>query len=100
MMQMATNKVPTDNNPNGGIFQERCRNVDDVFLATRTRPPPFHLMPKESPMLTALVQKLLQKNRKSRPTASQALQDPWFRVGGDVSEGNIGVSWALSAAAA
>lgn len=99
MLQMVTNKVPCDSNPNGGIFQERCRNVEEVFLATRTRSAPMHLMPRQYPQLTSLVTKLLQKQRRTRPTASQALKDPWFRAGGDTTEGAVGESWALSAAA-
>merc|ERR1719446_1908809 len=49
IFQMLTNKVPTDSRPFAGIFQEGCSDARDVFAATRSREPPFHLMPPEFP---------------------------------------------------
>jgi len=83
IMQMMIDKVPIvggarDRNTLGGIFHEGCINAKEIFAATRTRRPPFELMPEQFPQLTALVEKLLQKRRQDRPTARNALRDPWF----------------------
>jgi serine/threonine protein kinase len=78
IMQLLTDRVPTDNSPFTGIFTQGCLNVRDVFAATIQRDPPLELMPREYPLLTALVGKLLQKDRRARPNAAQALADPWF----------------------
>jgi len=94
MMQLVIDKVPTDERA-CGIFQERCRNVQEIFAATKTRSPPWHLMPRGFPLLSSLVQRLLRKERRLRPTAAQVLKDPWFDGCG---EGDVGESWALSEA--
>lgn len=97
MMQMMIGKVPSDTTQ--GIFQEDCGDVREIFVATRTRAPPIHLMPPEWPELSDLVGKLLQKRRQDRPTASQALRDPWFRSGSGPDEGTAAMTWAMSDAA-
>mmetsp|Transcript_60008 Transcript_60008/g.139790 ORF Transcript_60008/g.139790 Transcript_60008/m.139790 type:complete len:711 (-) Transcript_60008:109-2241(-) len=61
-----------------GIFIEGCTTLREVMQATLAREPPFHLIPKEMPGLTALVRLLLQKQMALRPRAPQVLQDPWF----------------------
>jgi len=83
IMQVITDKVPDlevarDRDTPGGIFHEGCLSAKEIFTATCNREPPFHLMPEEYPLLSALVARLLQKKRKDRPTAPGALQDPWF----------------------
>jgi serine/threonine protein kinase len=88
MIQMLIDKVQV------GIFQEGCTNVQEIFVATRKREPPFHLMPPQFPLLKALVEKLLQKRRQHRPTAVQALRDPWLDGCG---EGNADEDWSESA---
>jgi serine/threonine protein kinase len=87
MIQMLIDKVQI------GIFQEGCTNVQEIFVATRKREPPFHLMPPQFPLLKALVEKLLQKRRQHRPTAVQALRDPWLDGCG---EGDADEDWCDS----
>lgn len=96
VIQIITDKMPptgarTTATP-GGIFVEGCRTVEDISHATRTRLPPFDKMPPEWPDLRKWTQRLLQKNFNVRPTAQQALEDPWFtkekraRVGTGLTE--------------
>lgn len=94
MMQLITRRVPVGKKA-CGIFQERCRTMEDVFTATRTRKAPMHLVPREFPQLRALLEKLLRKRMQPRITAAQALKDSWFYGCG---EGDAGESWALSEA--
>jgi len=82
IMQIMCDKVPPQGrrtlNAPGGIFVEGCRNAKEIYAATQTRQPPFHLMPKEFPVLTQLVMRLLEKQMNARPRAPMVLQDPWF----------------------
>merc|ERR1719235_2996342 len=41
IMQMMTNKIPSGSTC--GIFQDGCKDVREIFAATRTRPAPLHL---------------------------------------------------------
>jgi len=82
VIQIIIDKIPptgarTTATP-GGIFVEGCRTVDDIAHATKTRAPPFHSMPAEWPEMRKWTQRLLQKDIRVRPTAQQALEDPWF----------------------
>jgi len=92
MMQVICDKIPptgarTVRTP-GGIFVEGCRTLEDIANATRTRQPPFHLVPKEMPLLTAFLARLLNKQMPERPSAYQSLKDPWFsaRLGTEGSD--------------
>lgn len=85
MMQVIIDKIPptgarTISTP-GGIFVEGCMTIQDILEATRTRQPPFQLMPPTMPGLTRLLQKMLAKQMQCRPTATQVLKDPWFEEG-------------------
>lgn len=91
ILQMMIDKVSTGNYE--GIFQEGCRSVQEIFAATRSRQAPTHLLPPEMPLLMQLTEQLLQKKRKDRPTAAQALKHTWFQGYG---EGASDESWALS----
>jgi serine/threonine protein kinase len=72
-----------DRNTPGGIFIEGCMNVREIFQSTIKRVPPLHLMPEEYPLLTPLVEKLLEKDHEQRPSAPTALNEEWFRQGRD-----------------
>jgi len=79
VMQMIMN-ITSDTcsgTPNG-IFTEDTSTYRDVATATKTRQPPFHLMPPEFPGLVALARKLLEKSLRKRPMVPQLLGDPWF----------------------
>lgn len=82
MIQMVLDKIPplgarTNVTP-GGIFIEGLVTIEDICQATRTREPPFHLMPASMQKLTRLLRELLAKRMTWRPTPSQVLKDPWF----------------------
>merc|ERR1711879_1009283 len=50
----------------------------DVERTTNTVLPQWHLMPQHFPGLVSLVRELLEKDQMDRPSALQALHDPWF----------------------
>jgi len=77
IMQIMIDKVPNGSN-NKGIFIEGCRNLDGIFNATRTRVPPFFLMPREFPQLRDLVERLLKKQMSERLRATKVLRHKWF----------------------
>eukprot|EP00928_Gymnodinium_smaydae_P094305 TRINITY_DN7898_c0_g2_i1.p1 TRINITY_DN7898_c0_g2~~TRINITY_DN7898_c0_g2_i1.p1 ORF type:complete len:988 (+),score=252.73 TRINITY_DN7898_c0_g2_i1:136-3099(+) len=82
IVQMMTDKMPpagarTALTP-GGIFIEGCKTIEEMAMATRTRQPPFHLMPRGYPALTAMCKQLLEKRRQYRPSAPQVLACEWF----------------------
>jgi len=60
-----------------GIFTENTRTYKEVFEATRSRPPPFDLMPVEFPALQGVAQQMLLKDFQGRPSASSMLEHPW-----------------------
>merc|ERR1712176_671733 len=63
-------------------FVEGCLTIQDIMQATKTRQPPFHLMPPAVPGLTKLLQACLQKQMQARLTAPQVLKDQWFAASG------------------
>lgn len=65
----------------GGIFVEGCLTIQDIMNATKTRQPPFHLMPPAVPGLTKLIRAMLTKQMQGRPTAPGVLKDEWFALG-------------------
>jgi len=82
IMQVLIDKIPpsgprTATTP-GGIFIEGCATMKEIIQATKTRTPPFHLMPAGVPGLTQLLRSLLVKTMQQRPTAPQVLKDSWF----------------------
>merc|ERR1712232_590405 len=84
MPQVVCDKIPptgmrTLQTP-GGIFIEGCADMPQIQHATKTRRPPFNLFPNHMHGLSSLVQKLLEKQVRSRPSAPQALKDPWFKA--------------------
>lgn len=85
--QIMTDKLPPtgprDRNTPGGIFIEGCATIREIFQATRNRVPPLHLMPEEYPLLTALLELLLEKKHEKRPSAPQVLNKPWFKQGNE-----------------
>jgi serine/threonine protein kinase len=85
--QIMCDKLPPtgarDRNTPGGIFIEGCINVREIFQATIQRVPPLHLMPEEYPLLTPLVEKLLDKTHENRPSAPMVLNETWFKTGRD-----------------
>jgi len=81
-MQVLVDKVPDIvTGKGGGLFLEGCFNLKEVERATKTRTPPWHLLPQDMPGLLPLVQQLLQKELARRPRAPQVLQNPWFTSG-------------------
>jgi len=83
MIQVFLGKMPptgprTTSTP-GGIFVEGCQTVQDMFDATKTCQPPFHLLPN-MPGLHELLTAMLQKDVAVRPTASNVLGFQWFAV--------------------
>jgi len=87
IMQVMTDKIPptgarTIHTP-GGIFVEGCLTIQDIMQATKTREPPFHLMPSTMPQLTSILRRMLSKQMQARPTGPQVLKDSWFRVAGE-----------------
>jgi len=97
MLQMVCDKIPTDGPRDrftpGGIFHEGCESVPEIFQATRERVAPLHLMPQEWTSFTELIAKLLQKDRRIRPTAAVARKDPWFSESDGTDTGSV-ESWA------
>eukprot|EP00929_Paragymnodinium_shiwhaense_P112985 TRINITY_DN8124_c0_g1_i1.p1 TRINITY_DN8124_c0_g1~~TRINITY_DN8124_c0_g1_i1.p1 ORF type:complete len:694 (+),score=156.31 TRINITY_DN8124_c0_g1_i1:77-2158(+) len=85
VMQLLTDKLPPEGQrfawSKGGIFLEGALTLPDIAQATKTRTPPFHLMPREYPALTRLTQALLSKQLRNRPTPQQVLEDAWFQPG-------------------
>lgn len=82
IMQVLIDKIPpsgprTTATP-GGIFIEGCATMKEIIQATKTRAPPFHLMPAGVPGLTKLLRAVLTKVMQQRPTAPQVLKDVWF----------------------
>jgi len=83
VMQVLLDKVPdlTGQGKGGGLFLENCFSLKEVEVATKTRAPPWHLMPRDMPGLVPLVQTILQKDLSRRPRAPQVLQHSWFTSG-------------------
>lgn len=87
LLQVLTGKSPplgdrTTATP-GGIFIEGCRTVQDMFDATLSRQPPFHLVPNVWPGMRNLLQAMLAKDLSTRSTSKQILSHPWFDDGCD-----------------
>lgn len=67
---------------NTGLFTSGCRSFGDIYEATKTRQPPFELLPQQCIGAVQLLRRMLEKELKRRPKAPQALADPWFSVEG------------------
>lgn len=79
VMQLMTNKTSEISQQRQcGIFTENTSTIRQIATATRTRQPPFHLMPSQYSGLVELVRRLLEKNEFKRPCALEVLDDPWF----------------------
>jgi len=91
ILQMLIDKTPSDNG--GGIFIEGCHGVQEVFVATRKRSHPMHLVPPELAKVGAFADKLLTKKRQQRPLAVQCLKDPLFARLGKTQRKKIQAPW-------
>jgi serine/threonine protein kinase len=86
VLQMVTDNIPNHGKlkpgeKQRGIFAEDCYSVSDVAKATKHRDAPVQLIPQYLSGLSSLCSRLLDKKWMNRPTASQALDDPWFEEG-------------------
>jgi serine/threonine protein kinase len=69
--------APPPQQVKNGIFSGG--SIDQVKMTTSTMQPPLHRIPAYmSPAFKTLMNKCLQKQRKGRPTAEQAVKDAWF----------------------
>lgn len=82
IFQLLTDKLPPEGprtlQTPGGIFIEGCGAMQDIQQATKTRQPPYHLLPSDTGGLNRLLPGMLAKRMQDRPTAVQLLKDPWF----------------------
>merc|ERR1712232_1096259 len=79
LMQVLIDQVPgTDGSPGQGIFLAGCTSLPEVQQATRTRQPPFELMPQSMSSFTSILKQVLQKHMTLRPRAPRILQDKLF----------------------
>merc|ERR1719456_993849 len=85
-MQMLLDWVPPHHNPPlaevlpGGIFTKGVTTLQQTSWETKTREPPFDLMPWELQGLTKLTRSMLEKDMHRRPQAQQVLRDVWFTI--------------------
>lgn len=102
MAQLVLDKVPFETPGEavvGGLFCDGATSLEDIELCTQHRPAPLHLLLQPpSPMvrLAQLLGLLLEKNMRSRASAVQALEHPWFAaalaVGGNQSTASAAVA--------
>jgi len=78
IVQLLSDKVPDKKQGKEGLFTEGCRGPREIKQATMTREPQYHLMEVQTPDFVGLCRGCLQKARRSRPKAPQALANPWF----------------------
>lgn len=91
MVQLLTNRTPIigsppKDNPSGprptlkyGLFTENCTSMMAVAEATLRRPLPVDDLPKAwSDDSVEVIQRILKRGQKNRPTVNAVLQDVWF----------------------
>jgi len=81
MLQLLSDCVPDVDNGIFGIFQQGCKKLKELAVASLTREPSMDRLEVKTPAFVDLLRQCLAKDRKQRPKAPIVLENSWILLG-------------------